>query len=58
MALSGLAFSKRDYTRAIELPNQNNRSIYKIYNGWWYVGRPTVEELRMDLRPLTPRLVV
>ncbi|MBF0277567.1 MAG: redoxin domain-containing protein [SAR324 cluster bacterium] len=29
-----------------------NREIYKIYNGWWYVGRPTVEELRQDLRAL------
>ena len=28
------------------------RVIFKIYNGWWYVGRPTVEELRMDLRAL------
>ncbi len=33
-----------------------DRTIYKIYNGWWYVGRPTVEELRMDLRALlSPR---
>ena len=31
------------------------RVIYKIYNGWWYVGRPTVEELRMDLRALMAR---
>jgi len=29
-----------------------DRTIYKIYNGWWYVGRPTVEEIRMDLRAL------
>lgn len=28
------------------------REIYKVYNGWWYVGRPTVEELRMDYRAL------
>ena len=28
------------------------RVIFKIYNGWWYLGRPTVEELRMDLRAL------
>jgi peroxiredoxin len=28
------------------------RMIFKIYNGWWYLGRPTVEELRMDLRAL------
>ena len=31
------------------------RVIHKIYNGWWYVGRPTVEELRMDLRTLMAR---
>jgi len=31
------------------------RVIFKIYNGWWYVGRPTVEELRMDLRALMAR---
>lgn len=31
------------------------REIYKAYNGWWYVGRPTVEELRMDLRALMAR---
>jgi peroxiredoxin len=29
-----------------------NRTIYKIYNGWWFLGRPTVEEIRMDLRAL------
>ncbi len=32
-----------------------DRTIFKIYNGWWYVGRPTVEELRMDLRALMSR---
>ena len=32
-----------------------DRVIFKIYNGWWYVGRPTVEELRMDLRALMAR---
>ncbi len=32
-----------------------DRTIYKIYNGWWYVGRPTIEELRMDLRELLAR---
>jgi peroxiredoxin len=30
-------------------------TIYKIYNGWWFVGRPTVEELRLDLRMLMSR---
>jgi peroxiredoxin len=24
--------------------------IHKIYNGYWYFGRPTMEELRQDLR--------
>jgi peroxiredoxin len=24
--------------------------VYKIYNGYWFFGRPTVEELRHDLR--------
>jgi peroxiredoxin len=24
--------------------------VYKIYNGYWFFGRPTVEELRQDLR--------
>ena len=31
------------------------REIYRIYNGWWYVGRPTVEEIRMDYRALMMR---
>jgi hypothetical protein len=26
--------------------------IYKIYNGYWFFGRPTNEELRHDLRAL------
>ncbi len=29
-----------------------DRTIHKIYNGWWYLGRPTVEEIRVDLRTL------
>ena len=33
----------------------SHRDIYKIYNGWWYVGRPSVEELRQDLRALLAR---
>ncbi len=31
------------------------REIYKIYDGWWFVGRPTVEELRLDLRAVMSR---
>lgn len=29
-----------------------DRTISKIYNGWWYLGRPTVDEIRTDLRAL------
>ena len=29
--------------------------VYKIYNGYWYFGRPTLEELRQDLRALTKK---
>jgi len=27
--------------------------VYKVYNGYWYWGRPTMEELRQDLRAIT-----
>jgi len=27
--------------------------VHKIYNGYWFFGRPTVEELRLDLRAVT-----
>jgi hypothetical protein len=30
-------------------------TIHRIYNGWWFVGRPTVEELRQDLRAIMQR---
>ena len=26
---------------------------YKVYNGYWFFGRPTVEELRQDLRAIS-----
>jgi hypothetical protein len=29
--------------------------IYKIYNGYWFFGRPTVEYLRQDLRAVTKK---
>jgi len=31
------------------------RRVYKIYNGYWFFGRPTVEELRLDLRAVLQR---
>jgi len=27
-------------------------TIHQIYTGWWFVGRPTLEELRQDLRAI------
>jgi peroxiredoxin len=29
--------------------------VHKIYNGYWFFGRPTVEELRLDLREVLRR---
>ncbi len=30
--------------------------IFKIYSGYWYWGRPSVEELRQDLRAVTQKI--
>ena len=27
-------------------------TIHTIYNGWWFVGRPTLEEIRQDYRAI------
>jgi hypothetical protein len=27
--------------------------VYKIDNGYWFFGRPTMEDLRQDLRAVT-----
>src|SRR5207249_954347 len=29
--------------------------VYKIYNGYWFLGRPTIEELRQDLRAVAKK---
>jgi peroxiredoxin len=29
--------------------------VYKVYNGYWFFGRPTAEELRLDLRAVLQR---
>ena len=29
--------------------------VYKIYMGYWFFGRPTMEELRQDLRAVTKK---
>jgi peroxiredoxin/predicted enzyme related to lactoylglutathione lyase len=31
------------------------RRVYKIYNGYWFFARPTIEELRLDLRAVLQR---
>lgn len=31
-------------------------TIHRIYNGWYFVGRPTLEELRQDLRAIMETL--
>jgi len=30
-----------------------DRTIHRIYNGYWFWGRPTMEELRQDLRQIS-----
>jgi len=32
--------------------------IHRVYNGYWYWGRPTLEDLRQDLRAITRDLRV
>jgi peroxiredoxin len=32
-----------------------DRIVHKIYNGYWFFGRPTVEDLRQDLRVVLQR---
>ena len=29
--------------------------VFRVYNGYWFFGRPTVEELRSDLRAMLQR---
>jgi peroxiredoxin len=30
--------------------------VFRIYNGYWYWGRPSIDDLRRDLRELTRRI--
>jgi hypothetical protein len=30
--------------------------VHNIYCGYWYVGRPTLDELRMDLRAMMKKV--
>ena len=29
---------------------EGDRTIHSVYNGWWFVGKPTVEDIRQDMR--------
>ena len=42
------AYCAQPYTFVL----RSNLTIHKIYNGWFFVGRPTIEELRLDLRAI------
>ena len=42
------AYCAQPYTFVL----QPSLTIHKIYNGWFFVGRPTIEELRQDLRTI------
>lgn len=41
-----------EVSRPYTLVVKPDLEIYKIYDGWFFVGRPTLEELRHDLRAL------
>ena len=42
------AYVARPYTFVL----RPDLTVHKIYDGWFFVGRPTLEELRQDLREL------
>jgi peroxiredoxin len=49
-----------EYTDAVHNPMISHTIIlepglvvFKVYNGYWFLGRPTNEELRQDLRAVT-----
>ena len=42
-----------DVSRPFAFVLRPDLTVHKIYDGWFFVGRPTTEELRMDLREIT-----
>lgn len=46
------AYPAQPYTFVL----QPDLTIHQIYNGWFFVGRPTLEELRRDLRAVMASL--
>jgi hypothetical protein len=45
----------RKLLHELEMVDTTDKAHGEIYNGWWYLGRPTPEEIRMDLRELMSR---
>ena len=41
-----------DVSRPFTFVLRPDLTVHKVYDGWFFVGRPTVEELRMDLREI------
>jgi len=46
------AFRAQPYTFVL----RPDLTIHAVYNGWYFVGRPTIEELRRDLRAIMQTL--
>lgn len=42
------AFRARPFTYVL----RPDLRVHRVYDGWWFVGRPTLEELRQDLRAI------
>jgi hypothetical protein len=42
-------------TTSLPTTPRNAGSSPNFYNGYWFVGRPTLEELRQDLRAVTKK---
>lgn len=57
------ALDLREITDTVNVPYlptvavlRPDRTIHAAYDGYWYWGRPTIEELRQDLRAVTREL--
>ena len=51
-ALTGPLGPRRQTAEEISRPGLR---VYKIYNGHWFFGRATVQELRLDVRAILQR---
>ena len=55
LVLSRGGFCPKDRRQHEGLLQLHREMHNKIYNGYWFFGRPTVEELRLDLRAVLQR---